>query len=99
MKNLISGLIDGKLTGLIQRYALWHVAHCPRCHAALTALARMSERLRALGAAPSSTSAAAQTSTSAAPQTSTSAAVRPAALSSDRWTAMEAAWDEAERTA
>ncbi|BDI32935.1 hypothetical protein CCAX7_49860 [Capsulimonas corticalis] len=51
MKSLISGLVDGSVTGMVQKYALWHLAHCPRCQAALDALKQVSERLRRLGAA------------------------------------------------
>lgn len=49
MKNLISAMIDGKLSGLIHKYALYHVANCPRCLAALNALKALHGRLERLG--------------------------------------------------
>ena len=52
MKPLLSSASDGALTGLMRRFADWHVAHCPRCAAALAALKALRTRLSALLTAP-----------------------------------------------
>ena len=50
MKTLLSAACDNALSGLSRRFTDWHVAHCPRCRAALTALRDLHRRLRALAA-------------------------------------------------
>ncbi|MEO7717803.1 MAG: zf-HC2 domain-containing protein [Capsulimonas sp.] len=82
-RSLLSALVDGELTGWVRKYVQWHVAHCPRCLAALDALKQLSQRLRGLGE-PASLAADNK--------------IQAPTLSADRWTAMEAAWEKAERT-
>ena len=48
MKGLLSAACDDALDGLTLRFAEWHIAHCPRCAAALAALRTLHARLRAL---------------------------------------------------
>lgn len=48
MRGLLSASCDDALEGLTRRFAEWHVAHCPRCAAALAALRTLHARLRAL---------------------------------------------------
>jgi len=48
MKTLLSAVCDNALTGLSRRFADWHIAHCPRCAAALAALRSLHRQLRAL---------------------------------------------------
>lgn len=52
MKTIISSLVDGAVTGIVKRYGLWHIGHCPRCQAALQALRDLHARLAALAAKP-----------------------------------------------
>jgi predicted anti-sigma-YlaC factor YlaD len=56
MKTLLSAACDNALNGLSQRFTNWHVAHCPRCRAALEALQELHRRLRALAAPEPETS-------------------------------------------
>lgn len=48
MKTLLSAACDNALAGLARSFTEWHVAHCPRCTAALTALRALQVRLRSL---------------------------------------------------
>ena len=48
MKSLLSAACDNALSGLAYRFTDWHVAHCPRCAAALAALRGLHDRLRTL---------------------------------------------------
>ena len=48
MKTLLSAACDNALAGLWRSFTEWHVAHCPRCAAALAALRALKGRLRAL---------------------------------------------------
>ena len=48
MKTLLSAACDDAYDGLARRFTEWHVAHCPRCAAALAALRALQIRLRAL---------------------------------------------------
>lgn len=52
MKKIISALVDNKVTGIIKSYATWHIGHCPRCQAALTALRELHTRLLGLASKP-----------------------------------------------
>lgn len=49
MKNLLSALADGSLTGLARWYAENHTSRCPGCSNALSGLSMVRERIRALG--------------------------------------------------
>lgn len=55
MTTWLSALVDDALPGLLRRYAHWHLAHCPRCRAALAALRALRDQLRALVSAPPAT--------------------------------------------
>lgn len=48
MKSLLSAACDNALSGLAQWFTHWHVAHCPRCAAALAVLRALHDRLQAL---------------------------------------------------
>ena len=48
MKRLLSAACDNALAGLSRWFTEWHLAHCPRCTAALAALRALQGRLRAL---------------------------------------------------
>ena len=48
MKTLLSAACDNALSGLSQWFTDWHVAHCPRCRAALDALRDLHRRLQSL---------------------------------------------------
>ena len=52
MQTLVSAWVDGILSGLTRRYTEWHVAHCPRCTAAVDALRVLRARLRRLSGTP-----------------------------------------------
>lgn len=58
MEKWVHALADGSLTGWRRWYTRLHVAGCRRCEEALHALEAMRERLRTLGAASTSQSAA-----------------------------------------
>jgi hypothetical protein len=45
MRNRVSALCDGSLSGFARWYTLLHVARCPHCKAALEALMVLRERL------------------------------------------------------
>jgi len=46
MQTLVSAWLDNALTGLLRAYTRWHVAHCPRCTAAVPVLLALRGRLR-----------------------------------------------------
>ncbi len=48
MQSLASAWVDDKLAGPPLWYTRWHVAHCPRCTAAVPVLHALRDRLRRL---------------------------------------------------